>query len=319
LVQVFRTSAAGQELVDADATDADGAFSLDGLAAGTYAIAASVDDYTPDYRLDVVVADVDGQREQVFAGAQALTLHPVTAVLLPQLARVEGSFYTRGDSVDLAVLPFGGVTGMRLVAADCNVDCSVVDFAGAPFVPHAAAASVALPDVDGAIAVFAQFEVRDTFVFTSPVFSTTIVRDTTVVVVDGDDVGGGGAEARHAAPPPTQTASPSSTSPAPPSQTSPLSPSPSSPPSTTTTLPTSSAAAPPTRSSPSSACPSWAARATTTSSPASSTPPATPPSSSRTRFSSRSLSTRRRRARGSCSPTARPSPTRSPSPLASTT
>lgn len=185
LVQVFRTSAAGQELVDSDATDADGAFSLDGLAAGTYAIAASVDDYTPDYRLDVVVADVDGQREQVFAGAQALTLHPVTAVLLPQLARVEGSFYTRGDSVDLAVLPFGGVTGMRLVAADCNVDCSVVDFAGAPFVPHAAAASVALPDVDGAIAVFAQFEVRDTFVFTSPVFSTTVVRDTTAPEVRG--------------------------------------------------------------------------------------------------------------------------------------
>ncbi len=220
VVQLFRQEGDSQTQV-ATTTTSGGAFSFPQLPIGKYALAASLDSFTPDYRVDVEVADADGQRDLDFADAEALTLHPVTAVLLPLLDRTDSVFYTRADSVPLAVLGFGGVTGMRLTSLGCDEpapDCGSARFGvddDAPFVAYDAAAEQALPPVEGRVGLFAQFEVRGDFVFTSPVFSTTVFRDTTLpeirsiarlgagpsteivatsdtvnLVIDADDVGG---------------------------------------------------------------------------------------------------------------------------------
>ncbi|MDP2341587.1 MAG: Ig-like domain-containing protein [Deltaproteobacteria bacterium] len=183
-VQLFRLDPAQrQALVATTTTDAAGAFSFEGLSVGTYALAATLEDFTPDYRTEIALADNDDERARTFAGGEALTLHPVTAVLLPQLPLIDGSFYTRDDVVTVAVLSVGAVTGMRLIAVPCTQaapGCASAQFGDTdPFVQPAASAEPTLPDVEGRIGVFVQFESRSAFVFTSPVFNTTIVRDTT--------------------------------------------------------------------------------------------------------------------------------------------
>jgi len=185
-VGIFRRDDAGQTLVTTTVTNARGAFSVAGLPVGTYAVSANLEGFTPDYRVDVAVGEGAGQAlAHTFSGADALTLHPVTAVLLPQLDRVDGTFYTRGSSVPLAVLAFGGVTGMRLQAVACDQPapaCADVAFADDDgFAEYSATVDQALPDVEGRVGLFAQFEARSAggFTFTSPVFLSSVVRDVT--------------------------------------------------------------------------------------------------------------------------------------------
>ena len=117
VVGLFRKVGNTQQRLAPVTTDAAGSFSVRGLAIGTYAIAATLDGFTPDYRLDVEIGEGGTARlAQTFSGPEALTLHPVTAVVLPLLGRVDGNFYTHADDVEVAVLAFGGVTGMRLSA-----------------------------------------------------------------------------------------------------------------------------------------------------------------------------------------------------------
>lgn len=182
-VELFRRGAAGPELFASRRTDVDGAFSFDGLPVGSYALSAELDGFTPDYRLDAELGEGDGQVLALsFLGDDALVLHPVTAVLLPAVQQTEGVFYTREDTLPLSVLAFGGVSSMRL-----STDVGFLDDAGAPlgFSPYSASANVPLPARQGVIEIFAQFEARGSeddsgaFVFTSPVFSTSVVRDVT--------------------------------------------------------------------------------------------------------------------------------------------
>lgn len=176
-VELFRLTEAGPELLASRRTDIDAAFRFGGLAVGRYAVVSTLEGFTPDHRLDVEIGEAgDARLAFSFAGDDALTLHPVTAVLLPTIQQTEGRFYTREDSVPLAVLAFGGVTTMRLSTDAGFLEGDVA----VPFVPFSAQATVPLPDRQGDIPVFAQFEAAaNGFSFLSPTFSTTVVRDVT--------------------------------------------------------------------------------------------------------------------------------------------
>lgn len=173
------------ELVTTRLTDSSGRFQMSGLSLGTYALVASLRGFTPDHALDLKVGETEGASlvHNLSAG-DALTLHPVTAVLRPVLPLVEGHRYVSGDEVAVDVLAFGGVTGMRLAT-----DESFLDDEGEPlpFVTHSASVTVPLPAREGPIELFGQFEVRSEggFAFTSEVFSTTVIRDVTPPVVVG--------------------------------------------------------------------------------------------------------------------------------------
>lgn len=175
-------------------TDRD--FAFDALGFGTYAVVVESDGLTPVYRLGVEVAATDegeARLQHQFAGEDALVVHPITSVLLPDLVDPtvildEGLVFVRGTSVPLLVLPFVaseelqaevGITGMRL-----STSSTFVDDAGTPlpFVVHQAKTSVNLPANDGATPVFAQFEARsadNAFVFVSPTVSVSVTKDTT--------------------------------------------------------------------------------------------------------------------------------------------
>jgi hypothetical protein len=194
-VSLFKRNGQRQVPLLSTTTDAGGGFLFEGLFAGDYALSATLEGFTPDYRTGIAFNGAAGFAA-TFNGADALALFPVTAVLLPQLPRddTDGAFYTRGTTVPLAVLAFGGVTGMRLAAAGCaaaDPACSNVSFDGA-FVPYSAAAEVTLPDVEGRVGIVAQFERSSgDFVFTSPTFLATVIRDVTAPVVDRVFVDGG--------------------------------------------------------------------------------------------------------------------------------
>ena len=199
VVGVFRKVGDTQQRLTSLTTDAAGNFSVRGLAIGTYAIAATLDGFTPDYRLDVEIGEGGtAVLAQTFSGSNALTLQPITAVVLPLLDRVDGNFYTHQNDVDLAVLAFGGVSQMRLQTAACTAAapaCADVVFGDdTAFVDYAAAATVALPGVEGRVGVFAQFQARSAnFVFASPVFFTTVIRDITPPAIRSVAVLGGAA------------------------------------------------------------------------------------------------------------------------------
>ncbi len=199
-VQVYRLTADGQQQLFASrTTDTQGHFSVPNLPVGTYAVAADLPGFSPDYRLDVAVGEAQGQAlAHTFDGDDALILHPITAVVLPQgPLQGDGMLSTRQDEVPAAILAFGGVTGMRLQAAACTLsapDCADVTFADdQPFVPYSASATLSLPDVEGRIGLFAQFEARSAggFVFHSPVFAAVVLRDTTPPLVREARVLGG--------------------------------------------------------------------------------------------------------------------------------
>ena len=179
-------SEARQEQVGTPVQTNGGAFSFTGLGVGTYAVAATLAAFTPDYRADIQLSAASPEGlARTFSGDESLTLHPITAVLLPQLDRTDGNFYSSASEAPLAVLAFGGVTGMKLTAVACTLpapDCAFPTFdESEPFAPYSAAASQAFPpDTEGRLGIFAQFEARSAggFVFTSPLFSTTIIHDT---------------------------------------------------------------------------------------------------------------------------------------------
>ena len=179
-VDLFRMVGGAPELVASQRTDVDAAFRFSGLSIGDYAVVSSLDGFTPDHRLDISVGESEGAvLQHQFAGDDALTLHPVTAVLLPTIPQAEdGFFYTRADSVPVAVLAFGGVSTMRLAT-----DAGFLDGDGEPidFTPYNAQATVALPAREGRIPLFSQFEARSPggFIFASPTFESAVVRDVT--------------------------------------------------------------------------------------------------------------------------------------------
>lgn len=196
LVSLFKR---GSDDVVTTTTNAAGAFRFSGLFAGDYAVSATLTGFTPDYRTDIPLNGAAGFAATFNSdgtGGDALTLFPVTAVLLPQLERTDGAFYTRAQTVSVAVLAFGGVTDMRLGAVACDLpapDCANVDLDG-DFVPYSAAAEQVLPDIEGRVGIAAQFEVRSPggFVFILPPFLTSVIRDVTLPVVDRVFVDGGG-------------------------------------------------------------------------------------------------------------------------------
>ena len=184
-VSLFLLRSDGVRLVESILTS--GSFSFPNLPVGKYAIVGEADGYTQDYRVDVQVGEGDdASLIHEFYASTALTLFPISAVLVPALdggPRLdEGIFYVAGDELALAVLAFGGVTGMRLATNE-----ELVDDAGdaLPFVPFSAAATVPLPAREGPVRVFAQFEARSAggFVFTSEVFDTSVVRDVSAPVL----------------------------------------------------------------------------------------------------------------------------------------
>src|SRR5690606_1839458 len=131
------------------------------------------------YALDLIVGDAGVARlEYSLSGDAAMVLHPITAVLEPMLQQVEGGYYTADSTVTMKVLAFGsGALSMRL---STDPSFSTVDGESQPFEPHAATKEVALPDVEGVIPVYAQFEARsDAFTCVSRSFSTNVVRDVT--------------------------------------------------------------------------------------------------------------------------------------------
>lgn len=181
-VQLFRVEGDAPELVRAAVTAPDGTFALEGLGAGTYAVTAELDGFTPDYRVDLVVGEqVGAALVHELRAETGLVLHSVTAVLRPsvgaEVQEVEGERYTRGSSIPLELLAFGGVTEMRL---STSPDLTVAGVE-APFVPYLAATRLDLPAVEGRIPLYAQFRLRSPagFEFVSPTFSTHVVRDTT--------------------------------------------------------------------------------------------------------------------------------------------
>jgi len=186
-VELFRRGAGGPELFATARTNIDGAFTFTGLPIGGYAIESELEGFTPGHIMDIAIGEGEGQLlAQTFVGDDAIVLHPVTAVLLPTVQQTEGQFYTRDDSLPLNVLAFGGVTAMRL---GTDVGFRDVDAAPVPFTPYNASAVVPLPARQGPIDVFGQFEARGdaddagAFVFVSPTFKTTVVRDATAPTI----------------------------------------------------------------------------------------------------------------------------------------
>jgi hypothetical protein len=190
-VTLFRRSGNTTVLVRSVVTD--GAFDFNALAFDDYAVVVESEGFTPVYRLGIEVeAQENGaaRPQHQFSGDDALVVHPVTAALQPSLGDGtiildEGIAYVRGDSAPLLVLPFVtradlelGVTGMRLSTNASFLDASQQPI---PFVPHQATTSVPLPQAEGPIQVFAQFEARsgdNAFAFVSPTVSMTLIRDT---------------------------------------------------------------------------------------------------------------------------------------------
>lgn len=181
-VSLFVRGGDGVRFVDAEVSS-DGSFDFPCLATGTYALVAESAGFTPDHRIDISVGEGDGALlAQTFDGDESLRLFPVTAVMLPlagpNVRISDGTAFVAGSDVPLAVLAFGGVTHMRL-GTDPDFDN---DGVGVDFEPFAASKAVALPDIEGTIPVFAQFEIRSAvdgspFIFTSEVYATSVVRD----------------------------------------------------------------------------------------------------------------------------------------------
>jgi hypothetical protein len=197
-VSLFRVDGTADDPVVSfvDNAFATGSFRFAGLLPGTYGLFVEGDDQMPAWRLDV---PVNSQQPQTsFADDATITLHPVTAVLLPitsgdgAVINVEGENYVRDAPVPLAVLGFAndaaaevGVTRMRLSTSP--------EFTDVPeFSLYAPSAAVVLSPFDGRQTIYAQFRAESTagFSFTSSRFSIDVVRDTVAPEVTTAEVPG---------------------------------------------------------------------------------------------------------------------------------
>jgi|GEM_PF-1147902 len=184
-VTLYRRTGEGAQPFMQTATDADGQFAFDALPNGTYGVLAELDGFTPAVAVGLTVLATDEVASPSFRlddgspDGEALTLHPVTAVLQPNLSTEDnGAFYTSGDDVRLTVLAFAEESHLQMRV---STDPSFND-GGDAFVPFNAQVTQELPDVEGPVVIYAQFQTQhpeyDEFVFTTSLFTTEVVRDT---------------------------------------------------------------------------------------------------------------------------------------------
>ncbi|MBN2358731.1 MAG: carboxypeptidase regulatory-like domain-containing protein, partial [Deltaproteobacteria bacterium] len=197
-VKLLRGGGAGFETLQAALSDLDGRFSFVAIPPGEYVVSAELDGYTPDYSDQFGILGPEtpaAENTEDLTGDKALQLHPISTVLMPAqtVPFLFGQFYTSADLLPLMVLPFGGMTEMRLATDPTFASGTQA------WVPHALAANLALPDQQGAIAIHGQFRnsALEGFTFTSPVYSASVVRDTVVpeiaaLEVIGQEVAGDG-------------------------------------------------------------------------------------------------------------------------------
>jgi hypothetical protein len=197
-------------------TTTDGGFELRGLNPGSYALVAESAGYAPSYRLAVTVDD--NNLEQTFAGETAVVLRPVSGVVLPvtgpDVRLDDGAYYVRGTTLELALLGGTSAVDVGVTAMRIGTNPGLLDDVGAPleFEDFSPGKTIAFPFardadgvragtlVEGPVTVYAQLKADgpEGFSFTSPVFSTTVVRDVTApqiidpgllgVPVDGEGV-----------------------------------------------------------------------------------------------------------------------------------
>lgn len=196
VVEVFERVNDAMRSLGSRTVDSAGRFDVDGLVTGSYAVVASSQGYAPAYAADLDVGEQDGAAlAYELSASTALVLQPVASVLRfpDSVPLVDGVRYTSADAVDVDVLAFGGATPVTRMRLSTSADFGSSDGGTAEeYVDYAATTSVALPGVDGAVVIYAQFlaESEGGFVLPSPVFSTTVVRDTVPPVVSTIDVVG---------------------------------------------------------------------------------------------------------------------------------
>ena len=184
------TNNGGQLQVVATAyTDGSDGFTFDKVPPGTYGVSAELDDFTPDYQVGFEIDGPDvptDQNTETLTGNRALNLHPVTAVLIPDLQQTFGHYYTSASTAPVQVLQFGGMNEMRL-SADPNFGGGADNWS-----TYSASTNVTLPAVEGEVPVYAQFRNSTVpgFVFTSAVYQTVVVHDTVAPTIDGVRVRG---------------------------------------------------------------------------------------------------------------------------------
>jgi len=184
-VTLYRRTGVGAQPVAQAPTNTDGEFEFAGLADGTYGVLAELSGFAPAIHVGLELQVTDEVANPSFRldtgspDGDALTLFPVTAVLQPNLSTEDnGAYYTSGDDVSVNVLAFTDASQLRMRV---STDPSFADGADA-FVPYSAQVTQALPDVQGPVALYGQFQAQHPdhpqFVFTTDLFSTEVVRDT---------------------------------------------------------------------------------------------------------------------------------------------
>src|SRR5690606_27827442 len=126
-----------------------------------------------------------------FANDNAMVLHPVNAVLQPAVQMTFGQYYTNERQLPVNVLAFGGMNRMRLAS---NASFRRGDETEVDYLDYSATVEVPLPDVEGPVTVYSQFQntSHPVFSFTSNVLTATVIRDATVPRVLQVEVGAPG-------------------------------------------------------------------------------------------------------------------------------
>lgn len=175
-VTLYRRTGSGLEVGGQVPTDASGRFQFERLPSGTYAVSAELSGFTPDYKTSLELRTEDESAAQLdLSDDDGMVLFPATAVLVPSIQQSFGRYYTQGGDVPLQVLAFGGITAMRL----STDPAFTTDDGEDAFSTYSATATVPLPEEEGPIAVYGQFQAvsGDDFTFTTGLFETEVVRD----------------------------------------------------------------------------------------------------------------------------------------------
>src|SRR5262249_11215805 len=127
-----------------------GAFNIEGLPPGTYALVSESDGYTPAYRLSINIGEGAGQKlDQVFAGDQAIVLHPVSGALIPVVGPnvfLDGNVYfANGTDLALDVLSATAATDVGVTAFRVGAD----DVSTTAFEPFSVQKTITLPTREG--------------------------------------------------------------------------------------------------------------------------------------------------------------------------